>query len=56
MLCRASVFVPAAVCPTAPTFILYPGRAKPIDGYAHGWRAFEVLRRERAEWGAEVAA
>lgn len=38
--------------PMCPTFILYPHRAKPVDGYSEYWRALEVLKQERESWTA----
>lgn len=38
--------------PTAPTFILYPHRSRPIKGDSLYGRAFEVLAHERASWKA----
>jgi hypothetical protein len=37
---------------TAPTFLLYPGHSKPIDGYSDYRRALDVLNLERAVSGA----
>jgi hypothetical protein len=42
--------------PTCPTFLLYPHRAKPVEGYADYDRALEILTRERAEWALGQAA
>lgn len=36
--------------PTAPSFVLYPHRAKRIAGFADYASAFDLLRKERAEW------
>lgn len=41
--------------PMTPSFILYPHRAKPIDGFSDYARALEVLEQERASWSAQVA-
>lgn len=37
--------------PTAPTYILYPHRARPIKGFAHWDQALADLTAERAAWG-----
>lgn len=36
--------------PTAPTFILYPGRSRPIRGFEDYREALDALRTERGEW------
>lgn len=41
--------------PTAPTFVLYPHRAKRIAGFADYESALDLLRHERAAWGSEAA-
>lgn len=42
--------------PTAPTFVLYPHRSKPIAGFEDYQQGLEYLARERAEYDADPPA